>query len=318
MSLKLKMTCGPYDRAKPLIDGIVKPEGIDLEITVDSNDRRRQQAARDGKFDIAEFFTGIYIADLEWKTLGITAVPIFVKRMFRHSYIYVNRRAGIRSPADLNGRRIGVQTWLTSAALWGRAILADDCGVDLKSVTWVAERAEMIGEWKRPSWLKLEVAPEGLRLHDLIVSGKIDAGITTETWAPDGHPDIDFLFPDYARREREYFKRTRVFPIHHTLMIQNSVLEKNPWVAMSMFKAWMEAKERCYKRLEWERVHLTSLWFRALWEEERGVAGPDIYPWGFKKTRAEVDHMLDQACRQGFTTRKLSPEDMFHPTTLET
>src|SRR5574342_331276 len=107
MALKLTMTCGPYDRARALIDGTVKPEGIDLDVRV-ADDPGRPRAVREGNFDIAEFYSGLYIADLEYKTFGYTAVPIFVKRMFRHSYIYVNRRAGLKSAADLNGKRVGI------------------------------------------------------------------------------------------------------------------------------------------------------------------------------------------------------------------
>ena len=132
------MTCGLYDRTLPLIDGTVKPDGIDLEITVNSDDRSRQRAAREGEFDVAEFFAGVYIADLEYKSLDLTAIPIFVKRMFRHSYIYVNKRSGIRSASELNGRRVGVQTWLTTTPLWARGILEEDFGVNLRSISWVA------------------------------------------------------------------------------------------------------------------------------------------------------------------------------------
>jgi 4,5-dihydroxyphthalate decarboxylase len=123
MTLKLSMTCGPYDRAGALIDGSVKPEGIDLSITVNDDDVERQRQAVRGDFDVCEFFTGTYIADLPFKKLGFTAIPIFVKRMFRHSYIYINKRSGIRKPSDLNGRRVGVQTWITSAALWAKGML---------------------------------------------------------------------------------------------------------------------------------------------------------------------------------------------------
>lgn len=318
MSLKLTMICGLYDRSLPLIDGRVKPEGIELEIQVDSNDRSRQRLARQGEFDIAEFFTGIYIADLEYKILGLTAIPIFVKRMFRHSYIYVNKKARIKSAQDLRGRRVGVQTWFTTTALWARGILEDEFGVDLKSITWIVERPESIGDWKAPSWLKLELAPAGAKLRDVLFEGAVDAAITTETWAPSVHPDIDFLFPNYAELERDYFKRTGFFPIQHTLVVKTSVLEKHPWVAMSLFNAWEEAKRECYRWLERQRVHLTSLWFRSLWEEERAIAGLDIYPWGFKKSRAEVAKMLEYSYRQGLTTKKFAPEEMFHPTTLNT
>lgn len=318
MALRLTMTCGPYDRARALIDGTVKPDGIDLEVHVNSNDPGRQMESRSGKFDIVEFYTGLYIADLPYRTLGFTAIPVFVKRMFRHSYIYINRRAGIRSPTDLNGKRVGVQTWFTTTALWARGILEEEYGVDLRSVTWVADRRESLGDWKPPSWLKLEIVPRGVGQHDLLASGAIDAGITTRTWAPDGHPDIDFLFPNYAELERDYFKRTGFFPIMHTLLIKTEVLARNPWVAMSMYNLWQESKQQCYQWLEWQRVHQTSLWFRALWEEEQAAAGPDIYPWGFSKTRAEVDKMLDYAYRQGLVPQKFEPEDMFHPSVLST
>ena len=318
MAVKLSMTCALYDRSLPLIEGRVKPRDIELDIHVNSDDRSRQRDAREGKFDIAEFFTGIYMADLEYQTLGLTAIPIFVKRMFRHSYIYVNKRAGIRTPKDLCGKRIGVQTWFTTTALWARGILADEYGVDLKSITWVVNWAEKIGSWQPPSWLKLEIAPPGKRLHELLIEGKIDAGISTETWAPFGHPDIDFLIRDYAAAERSYYQKTGFFPIQHTLVIKKAVLEKHPWAALSLFDAWQESKQECYRWLERQRVHMTGLWFRALWEEEHAAGGGDLYVWGFQKSRAEIDQMLDYAQRQGLVTRRFQPEEMFHPSTLET
>src|SRR5687767_14256626 len=111
--LKLTMTCGPYDRAQALIDDSVRPQGIELAITVNDDDVGRLAAVVRGDYDVGESFTGAYIADMPHKKLGFTAIPIFVKKMFRHSYIYINKDAGIRKPSDLNGRRVGLQTWLT-------------------------------------------------------------------------------------------------------------------------------------------------------------------------------------------------------------
>ncbi len=307
MPIKLTMTCGLYDRAKALIDGTVKPEGIDLEVHVNKDPGRHTKI--DGReFDIAEFYSGLYIADLQYKSLGYTAIPIFVKRMFRHSYIYINKRAGIRSPADLNGKRIGVQNWLTTTAVWARGLLEDECGLDPKSVSWFTERMRGVGDWKAPAWLRLECIPEGRTQFDL----------SRGTWAPNVHPDVVFLFPNYADLERDYFKRTGFFPIMHTLLIKTAVLDKDPWVAMSLYNAWQESKKKCYEWLEWQRIHQTSLWYRALWEEEQAAAGPDIYLWGFQKTRPEVDKLLEYCHRQGLTTRKFNPEEMFHPSTLST
>jgi len=297
----------------------VKPEGVELAIMVNDDDVDRQRQAARGDFDICEFFTGTYIADLPFKKLGFTAIPIFVKRMFRHSYIYVNKNAGIHSPKDLNGKRIGVQTWITSAALWAKGMLEDDHGLDLASVQWVAWQPVRIPDWTKPNWLNLDISRSGIEQFDLLARGEIDAAITTEIWAPDRHPDIDFLFPDYGAREREYFKRTRCFPIMHTLLIRNSVLEKDPWVARSLFDAWEASKQKLYRQeREWERIHKTSLWYRALWEEERAAAGDDIYVWGFAKTRHEVDVMLRYAHRQGVTPQRYQPEDLFWPSMLET
>src|SRR5437899_4703170 len=214
MPIKLTMTCGLYDRAKDLIDGTVKPEGIELEVHVNKDPGRHTKI--DGReFDIAEFYSGPYIADLQYKSLGYTAIPIFVKRMFRHSYIYINKRARIRSPADLNGKRIGVQNWLTTTAVWARGLLEDECGLDPKSVSWFAERMRGVGDWKAPAWLRLECIPEGRTQFDLLAAGEIDAGITTGTCAPNVHPDVDFLFPNYADLERDYSKRTGFFRIWH-------------------------------------------------------------------------------------------------------
>ncbi len=318
MMLKLSMTCGPYDRARALIDGSVKPEGIDLSISVNDDDVERQRQAARGDFDVCEFFTGTYIADLPFKKLGFTAIPIFVKRMFRHSYIYINKRSGIRKPSDLNGRRVGVQTWITSAALWAKGMLEEDHGVDLASIEWIAWQPVRIPDWKAPNWLNLTIAPAGRDQFDLLANGEIDAGITTEIWAPNRHPDIDFLFPDYATREREYFRRTRCFPIMHTLLVRDAVLEQQPWVARSLYHAWEASKQKLYRQLEWERIHMTSLWYRALWEEERAAAGEDIYLWGFAKTRHELDVMLRYAHRQAVTPQKYQPEDLFWPSMLET
>jgi 4,5-dihydroxyphthalate decarboxylase len=316
--LVLTMTCGPYDRAKALIDGTIKAEGIELKVTVNADDIDRQRRAAAGEFDVAEFFTGTYIADLPFKKLGFTAIPIFVKRMFRHSYIYVNRKSGIHKPSDLNGKRIGVQTWITSAALWAKGMLADDYGVDLASIDWVAAYAVRIPDWQKPAWLRLETSPSDVDQRDLLARGEIDCAITTEIWAPDIHPDIEFLFPDYLQQERNYFQRTGCYPVMHTLIVRNSVLEAHPWVAMSLFNAWQASKMACYEWNEWLRIHSSTHGYRAIWEDERRLFGSDPYIWGYSKTRHELERFLRYAHEQGATPILYAPEQLFHPSTLGT
>jgi 4,5-dihydroxyphthalate decarboxylase len=316
--LDLTMTCGPYDRARALIDKRVRPEGINLDITVNSTKPGRQRNGPNGPFDIVEHYTGLYIADVPYGTLGYTAIPIFVKRMFRHSYMYINNKSGIRSPSDLNGRRIGLQAWSTSAGVWARGILEDEWGLDVQSITWVVQSVGAIGDWKPPSWLKLEIVPAGVKPFDLLASGNIQAAFNTELFAPGVHPNIDFLFPNYVELERDYFRRTGFFPIMHTLLIRKTLLEREPWVAMSMFNAWMASKQACYDELKWQRVHMTSFWYRALREEELALAGEDIYRWGFTSTRDEVAKMIEYVDRYGLLSRHVEPEELFHPSTLST
>ena len=148
-------------------------EGIDLDVTV-AKDPGRPRIVLQGGYDVAEFYSGLYIADLAYKTFGYTAIPIFVKRMFRHSYIYINTKRGITKPADLNGRRVGLQTWITSAALWAKGILEEEHGVDLSSITWVAWQPVRIADWQPPPWLKMEIAPAGSDQYDLLAAGEID------------------------------------------------------------------------------------------------------------------------------------------------
>ena len=316
--LKLSMICGPYDRAQALIDGTVKPNGIDLAVTINAKDGDRHAKAMSGQFDVVEFFTSTYIADLPFKKLGFTAIPIYVKRLFRHSSIYINKKSGIVKPSDLNGKRVGIQNWNTTAAVWAKGILEDDYGVDLASINWVASAQAQIPDWKPPSWLKLEILPPRSAQFELLVAGDIDCGITTELWAPNKHPDVGFLFPDYAKEERDYFIRTRCFPIMHILLVRTSILDAHPWVARSLFDAWEQSKQKCFEHQKYQRVYMTSLGYRALWEDEQKIAGPDIYPWGFAKSRHELALMLDYSHRQGLIPHRYQPEDLFPPSMLET
>ena len=317
--LKLSMTCGPYDRARALIDKRVQPKDITLEITVNSKSPGSSTSGPDGPFDIAELYTGQYIGDLPYKRLGYTAIPIFVKRAFRHSSMYINNKSGIRRPSDLNGKRVGVQHWFTSAGVWARGILEDEWKLDVRSITWVAQGTKGgVEGWTPPDWLKLEMAPAGQKLPNLLNEGVIQGLFATTVCAPGVYPNVDYLFPDHGQVERDYFKRTGMFPIMHTLLVRTDLLEREPWVAMSLFDGWMASKQACYEELKWERIHKTSLWYRALREEELAVAGEDFYRWGFKNGRAEIEKWLAYAFRYGMIPRRFEPEDLFHPSTLGT
>lgn len=299
------------------MDGKVKPEGIDLRVDVGTDTLARQRRVVEGEFDAAEFYMCAYISDLPGRSLGLTAIPVFVKRMFRHSYVYMNRRFPV-DPRDLSGRRVGLQSWITTTAVWMKGILEEDYGVDLSSIRWVSEFTEGYLGSGTPEGVRLDPLPEGASLHSMLVAGELDAVISTGTWAPFNHPDVTFLFPAYWDDEREFYSRTRCFPIMHVLVVREELLEREPWVARSLYDAWMRSKQEAYDWLAWQRIHQSSMWFRHLWEEEQAVSGGDPYKWGFKGTRHEVERLLGYSSRQGLIADTVRPEDLFHPATLDT
>jgi 4,5-dihydroxyphthalate decarboxylase len=317
--LKLSMTCGPYDRVQALVDGRVAPRDIALDITLNRKSPGKSTGGPNGPFDVAEFYTGQYIADLPKKEMGYTAIPIFVKRAFRHSSMYINSNSGVKRPSDLNGKRVGLQHWFTSAGVWSRGILEDEWGLDVRSITWVSQGTQGgVAGWVPPDWLKLEQAPAGRKLEDMLSRDEIQGLFTTQVCAPNVYANVEYLFPDHAQVERDYFKRTGMFPIMHTLLIRTELLDREPWVAMSLFDAWMASKQAYYDGLKWDNIHRTALWYRALREEEEAAGGADFYRWGFKNGRAEMRKWLDYSERYGLIPAGFEPEDLYHPSTLGT
>ena len=284
MALKLTMTCGPYYRARALIDGSIKPEDIDLAITVNDDDVERQRQAARGDFDICEFFMGTYIADLPLKK---SASPPFRSSSSACSVTHTftsTLDAGIRKPSrsQRQARRRADLDHQRGAVGEGHAGGGSRRRSRFNRMGGMAAGAHC-RSGKHRNGSSFVLRRQAADQFELLARGEIDAGITTEIWAPNRHPDIDFLFPDYAARERDYFRRTRCFPIMHVLLIRDAMLRQNPWVARSLFDAWEASKQKLYVWQEWQRIHMTSLWYRALWEEERAIAGDDIYPMGLRQ-----------------------------------
>ena len=311
------MLVARYDRSAPLIDGEVSIPGIELEVTADNDDPRRQCAGLSGRFDVWEAYAGRYLLDHEAGRRDYVAIPVFPKRTFRHGSMYVRRDGSVSGPVALRGRRVGVQHWSTTAAIWAKGILAEEHGVDLGSIDWIQTSPDE-RPWHRPAWLRLDQAPPGAGLETLLREGTIDAAITSEAWVPYEHPDFTFLLPDYADRERAYFGRTRIFPIMHVLLVRAAILDADPSVGPRLFAAWTEAKERCFERMERERLVVSSMWFQSLLEEERTAAGTrDTYPYGLHRSRDALAKLIDLAVLQGLLPVARPIETYFHPAALE-
>ena len=251
------------------MDGTVKPQGIDLIfITELTNPERHGRMVRDLAFDVCELNMPTYLVARD-AGVPITAIPVFLFRKFRHGHVFVNPQAGIASPKDLIGKRIGSTTLQPASNVWINGILQEHHGVPFREQTWVLEREED-APFTPPPWLKIERVPSGKTALSMLLNGELPAMMTPQTPKPilDGDERIARLFPDCVERERTYYKETGIFPIMHVTAIKNEIVERYPWVPMMLCRAFEEAKHLAYQRMANVRV-VPLPWFAAHWEEER-------------------------------------------------
>ena len=254
-SVPITFACGLYDRMLALQTGDIKPDGIDLNFLVMDNPRQIFDRMTNGlEFDACEMSSSEFISRYAAGKLPFVALPVFASRVFRHGFIVVNRHF-VKSAADLAGKRIGVPLYTQTAALFVRGLMQHDLGVDLSGIEWVQGAVNEPGAYGNPSVMPLlkptKITPNqsGKSLSDLLATGEIHAIIGSNL--PDSlkrHPDVVRLFPDYRAREQDYFRRTRIFPIMHLIVIRNDIYERHPEVAASLYKAFTAAKDRALKK----------------------------------------------------------------------
>jgi len=313
--IHLTMSCGDYDRTRALIDGRVKPEGIELTTLPLPTPERMFRMIQNGEFDVCESSSAMFLAGLDAGRPWI-GIPVFPHRRFRHSYIVVHAEKGIERPEDLRGRRVGIAAYTNSAAMWVRGFLQHDYGVTPDAIRWVTAAEEDVEEWEPPAGVHIERAPANTRLQDLLVSGDLDAMIFPDMVEAfrDGSAPIRRLFPDYRTVEEEYFRRTGYFPIMHLMIVRKDVIDRYPWVGITMMKAFERAKQLCYDYIRDQRKS-SLVFFGAAWEEQRALMGPDPWPYALEPNRSTLEALLQYAHEQGVTRRRYAVEDLFHPTT---
>jgi 4,5-dihydroxyphthalate decarboxylase len=323
--LQLTLSIWDYDRTRALADGSVRPEGIELNVLELPVEETFFRMARYREFDLAEMSMSSYTVSLHRDPQPFIAIPVFPSRFFRHSSIFVSAKSGIREPKDLIGRKIGTPEYQMTAPVWIRGILSDDYGVKPESVEyWTGGEEETQRDEKMkldlPSRFKVHPIGPSKMLAKMIADGEIDALHTAR--APStfySKPDaVKRLFPDFVAVEREYYRRTRIFPIMHVVAIRREVYEKNRWIAMSLYKAFVEAQRRAYRSLRETAAHKAMLpWLTDHIEDAIREFGEDWWPYGFHGNRHVLDTFLRYHHEQGLSKRRLKPEDMFAPETME-
>jgi 4,5-dihydroxyphthalate decarboxylase len=252
------------------------------------------------------------------------AIPVFPSRMFRHGSIYVSARAGIRTPGDLVGKRIGTPEFQMTAPVWIRGILAEHYGVPVDSVTYFTGGEEEPGRSEKqkldlPASIRIQPIGPTQTLSRMLADGEIDALHTARmpsTYAPGGA--VRRLFEDYRTVEQQYFRDTGIFPIMHTIVIRRDVYERNRWVAQSLQKAFVQAQRRTYEDLYVTAALKAMLpWLTAHVEETRALMGEDYWPYGFEQNRRTLDTFLRYHHESGLSKRRLGAEELFAPEALE-
>lgn len=313
--VRLTLACGEYDLTRALIDGSVRPAGVELSVLAMPSPERHWRMMRFEEFDIAELSMSHFLVAHATQR-AFTAIPVFPHRRFRHSFIFCRADAGIEEPKDLNGTRIALRTFQNTAGVWTRGILADDYGVELGSVRWFTQDEEET-PWDPPHWLHVERVAPGANLDRLLVDGELEAAIYPETLPSFAHgdPRVRRLFEQPKDVEREYFARTGIFPIMHTVVVKNAVLERFPWVAVSMLQAFREAKRRCYERLADPRQTALA-WVQDLVEEQRTVLGPDPWPYDLESNRGALAALIRYSHSQGLIPTAPPVEALFAPNAI--
>ena len=324
-ALRLSFAIGDYDRNRPLIDGRVQVDGVDPVFMTLDPEEIFFRAFRHAEFDVCELSLSSYTVKVARGDSPYVGIPAFLSRAFRHTSIYVRTDRGIRVPADLKGRRVGLPEYQLTACVWARALLEDDFGVKPSDVTWVRGGIEQPGRPEKirielPPDLRLEDSPAGASLNALLEAGEIDAftGPRAPSCFERGHPHVARLFADPTAAAADYFRRTGIFPIMHILGVRRALAEAHPWLPAALLKAFDQSKAACLARLaDTSATKVTLPFVEEQLKAARELLGPDFWSYGFSPNRAVLEHFLAHHHRQGLSARLVTPEELFHPATLE-
>ncbi len=320
--LPISFACGLYDRMLPLYTGDVRPKGIDLNFIAIDNPREIFDRMGGGlEFDAAEMSSAEYIALAGTGNNPFVALPVFPSRVFRHGYICFNRQSGIETPKDLEGKRIGVPLYTMTAALWARGHLQHDYDVDLSTIHWVQGAINKPGAQGDPSArpllspVPIELNDSGKSLDDLLQAGEIDATIGSSLPASLGsNPDIQRMFPDFRAIEKDYYQRTKIYPIMHLTVIRRDVHEANPWVASSLYEALCKSKDMALANMRYTGALRYMLpWLKADLDEIDEIFDGDPWPYGIEPNRPTLEAMVTYMVEQSYIAEPIPLEDLFVP-----
>ena len=310
-TLPLSLALGAYDHTRGL-----RPRGISLDLSELRIEEIFFRFTRFREWDASEMSFGKIVALMAEPEPPIVALPVFVSRVFRHSAIYVRKGSGIRRPKDLEGRRVGVPEWAQTATIYVRGMLAHEYGVDLSSIAWTQAGVRDPGRIEKvplhlPPGLRVTPAPDR-SLAGMLEAGELDAVISARD------PGGERLFADFPAVELEYFRKTRIFPIMHVVVLRREVYQRDRWIAMNLLQAFEEAKNLSLARTAEIAASTTPLpWMADHAQRWREVAGEDAWHYGIEPNRPTLEAFVQYAHEQGICRRRVTVEELFAPETRE-
>jgi len=320
--LRLTYASCKYDRIEALRSGEVTTQGIDLNVMVFPSGRQIFDRMVGGEeFDASELSAAEFISLHGRGGSRFVAIPVFPSRVFRHGYIFVNRRSGIRAPKDLEGRRVGLPLYTQTASIWLRGHLMHQFGVNLDTIRWLQGAVETGGSHGHPHAppllrpVAIEQNRSGRPLAELLARGDIDAYLGSRKPPTFGtNPDVVRMLPNHHALERELYERERIFPIMHLVAIRRAVYEKNPWIASSLYAAFVEAKRMARARLRYAGSLAAMLpWLQDEIEEIDEVFGGDAFPYGIEPNRPTLQALVQYMAEQHFIAEPMPIEELFVP-----
>lgn len=314
----LSFAAGDYDRIRPILEGQVRVEGVDLApVKVMPAAELFWRMLRHEEFDVAELSLSNYIMEMAHGKSRFIAIPVFPHRTFRQSSLWVRSDSELTRPEDLAGKRVGIPEYSMTMMLFVRGLLSHEHGVHPGDVTWVRSRPERV-EYSAPS-VRIEDAPQGASLDDMLLDGRIDAAVTTRVppAATGPRPRLRRLIADPRAVEEDYYRRTRIFPIMHVVAIRRQAYEAHRWIAVNLVAAFEKAKAAAYERLRESQPYCSLPWFTLDLETEWAPFGGDPFPYGIAPNRPTLEAATCWSFEQGLSPRLVAVEELFAPETVE-
>lgn len=327
--LQLSLMMGMNDRSRPVLDGTVKPDGIDLISTVGHPSEIFWRQLHFQEFDLSEMSLSSFLMYLANGGRDWVGLPIFTSRQFFHTGGWNRADSGVERPQDLKGKRVGVPEYQQTAALWHRGALKHEFGVEPEDIDWYMERTPERSHggatgFAPPPGVRFNQIPAKENIGSMMMDGKLDATLLYITDANlvdrsritfEGNPKVRRMFPDPEAEGRRYFQKTGLFPINHGMVVRRSLYEKHPWVALNVFNAFRRAKDLAADRMR--QLTATHVTLGLLPPEARKSLAEDPYPYGVKSNQKVLETVCQYSHEQGLTPRVLSLEEVFAPSTLD-